>query len=464
MKKALISLAFAALPLAAFAQADDAALVERGKWVATASDCAACHTNHAKHGPEYGGGLVLQSPIGGVVATNISPSKEFGIGSWTEEEFTRAVRKGVSPNGYLYPAMPYTAYAGITDEDMHALWTYLTKGVAPVDEAPAEKTDLPFPFNIRASMMGWNMLYGGGEPYKAADVAPGAPKRGEYLANALAHCQTCHTPRGELMGEDGSRFLAGADLDGWHAPNITSDEISGIGGWSRDELVAYLRDGAAHGKSQAAGPMAEAISLSLRHLDEEDLGAIADYLKTVPPIRDADQTVPAYGFAGTAPVDLGTLDYAIDRTPEAMADGTGADGAHLYVSACASCHQLNGQGTADQFYPSLTGNRALGSMSPNSAVMAILNGVHRETNSYTVSMPAFGSELTDAQVAAVSNYVFARFGNPDLNVTPERVAMMRAGAVETPLIVKAVPYLIAVGILVVLGVVLLLWRRTRTAG
>jgi len=447
-----------ALPLmlsaSAHAQAaSDARTLEHGAYVARAADCMACHT--AGDGTPYGGGYVIASPMGNIYATNISPSKRYGIGDWTEARFARAIRTGVTPHGHLYPAMPYPAYAGMTDDDVHALYVYLMHGVKPVDRPPEHVTALDFPFSQRWIMAGWNILFGTQTPIPAAETKAGAPRRGEYLVKVLAHCSTCHTPRNALMGESQKHFLAGGSLGGWHVPNITSDSVTGIGGWSHDELVAYLRSGAAHGKSQAAGAMAEAVEHSLRFLSDDDLGAIADYLKTVPAIREAGQSVPSYARTKPKPDDLAMLDHAVDRQPDAMANGASLNGRDLFVGACASCHQLNGQGTADQFYPSLTANTATGGATPQNLVLAILKGVHRTTNDGTVAMPAFQEELTDAQVSAVADYVFQRFGNPALRITPEQVTEIRKGGETRPFLLTIAPIATYAGLLVLALLVVL---------
>ncbi|WP_339109885.1 cytochrome c [Thioclava sp. GXIMD4216] len=420
-------------------------LIAQGRYIATAADCAACHT--APGGKDMAGGYAIASPMGAIIASNITPSKEFGIGNWSEEQFAKALRQGVAPDGHLYPAMPYTAYAGMTDADVHALYSYLMQQVQPVDVAPAQQTQLGFPYDQRWLMAGWNLMFAGGTPAQAADVAPGAEGRGAYLVNVLGHCQTCHTPRNLLMGETSSAYLGGADLNGWHAPNITSDKISGIGGWSKDEIVSYLRSGAAHGKAQAGGAMAEAVGKSFRHLSDADLEAIADYLKTVPAIHAEGQTIPSYGVTKAADVQMMAFDAPIDHAPRAMADGSSTDGAEIYAGACSSCHQLDGAGTADQFYPSLSANSATGGLSAANLVMAVTNGIHRETNGYTVSMPAFGDTLSDPQIAAVSNYVLTSFGNKDLSVTAQDVAQMKAGG-PTPWLLRATPWLLGGAVLV----------------
>lgn len=410
-----------------------AQVIARGEYVARMADCAACHVG--ADGSPYAGGYEIASPLGTIVATNISPSREFGIGGWSEEVFARAIRKGVTPHGYLYPAMPYPSYAGMSDEDVHALYMYLTHAVKPVERGPTVSTNLPFPFNLRWLMTGWNAVFSRQRPMDHAMTAPGGAERGRYLVEVVGHCSNCHTPRNLAMAEDHSKFLAGAAVGGWFAPNITSDPVSGIGGWSEDELVTYLRTGAVVGKSQAAGGMAEAIEHGLRHLADDDLRAIAQYLKSVPPIREVGQTEPAYGVAFAQPSNFEALNLGHDRSPAAMTDGASTQGEQIYVAACAACHQLHGEGTLDQFYPSLYANTATGGTSPRNLVMAIVKGVHRETNDGAVVMPAFGAELNDAQIAAVSNYVLSRFGNPDLSVSAAEVGAYRVG-LEEPLLVK----------------------------
>lgn len=467
-------LAATVLPVGAYAQTQrstqastvtngdaDAALIAKGRYLATAADCAACHTAPKSVTP-FAGGYVIDSPMGGIVSSNITPSLSNGIGGWTEAEFTKAVRQGVSPQGNLYPAMPYPNYSTISDEDMHALWAYFHNGVKPVDQTPETKTSLAFPFNQRWLMMGWNLFFARGTPANPADVAPGGPKRGAYLVRSLEHCEACHSPRNMLMGENFGDFLGGGDLGGWKAPNITSDAVSGIGGWSNQDIVDYLRTGTAHGKAQAAGPMAEAVSHSLRFLSNDDLLAIATYLKSVPAVRTPGQLQPAFGVADAQPVALGALDRSIDRDPKSMTDATSLDGQRLYVAACASCHQMNGQGTKDQFYPSLTHNSATGGITPANLVMAITQGIDRQTNGGTVSMPAFSDQLSNAQIAQVSDYVLQRFGNTRLHVSESDVVQLRQGG-NKPFLLQAVPYLIGISIavclLVIVAIVMLLRRR-----
>lgn len=449
-----ISLAFALAAaftvIAGPASSADADMVARGKYVATASDCVACHT--APGGAAMAGGLPLATPIGAIIATNITPSKENGIGNYTLEQFDRAVRKGVRADGKnLYPAMPYTAYAQLTDDDIAALYAYFMNEVAPVNTNSPE-TKLPFPFNIRLSMAAWNLLFLDSGPYKPDPAQSAEWNRGAYLVQGPAHCGTCHTPRNLFMAENTSSEMAGGEVGPWHAPNITSDANSGIGGWSIEELVAYMRDGHT-AKSQAAGPMAEAIDHSLRFLTEEDLQAMAVYLKTVPAVRDAADTQPVYAW-GSPSDELASI-----RGVPLPQDLNAMTGPQLYDAYCATCHQAQGQGSLEGALPSLLHNTALGRENTNNLVMVILDGLQRQPD---VLMPGFAKELSDTRIATLSSYLVQHFGNPAAKVTAAQVATLRAGPANS-ILVTLVQAAMAVGLLVViLSIVLwLLWRKKK---
>jgi mono/diheme cytochrome c family protein len=453
-------------------------VAKRGEYVARAADCAACHTASAKDGKPYAGGYAIGSPLGTIYATNITPSKQAGIGNWTEQQFAKAVREGVAADGHhLYPAMPYTDYSGITDDDIHALYVYLTTRVAPVDDAPKHTTQLGFPFNVRASMAGWNLLFAD-KPDTQAPNLKDPLARGRYLVDALGHCGSCHTPRNVLMATDKSLYLSGGEVAGWYAPDITSDPVAGIGAWSVDELAHFLKTGHAAGKAQAAGGMAEAIEHSLRYLSDDDLYAMASYLKTVPAQGTAGQMTPAFDH-GQPPAKEYDFDGPNSRTgvrDAAAVTPMGAallasrtftetpkvrEGARLYADACASCHQPDGSGTADHYYPSLFHNSTVGAERPNNLVMTILHGVDREGGDGPTYMPAFGKDMTDAQVAAVASYVAQRFGNASLKMDERLVGELRAGGPEPAIKRLAPALLIALGAVVVLLILWLLLRRSR---
>lgn len=435
------------------ADEDSRALLERGRYLALLADCQACHS--ARGGQPFAGRREIHTPMGPVFASNITPSLKYGIGSYSEAQFSAALRRGKRADGAnLYPAMPYTAYRGISDGDIHALYTYFREGVAPAEQA-VPPTRLPFPFNWRALMSLWNGLYLG--PAEPPTAGGKGIDHGRYLVDVLGHCGTCHTPRNALMAEVDGGYLGGSAVAGWYAPNITSDPLSGIGAWSEDDLVHYLRTGHLEGRGQAGGGMAETVGDSLRHLDEGDLREMASYLHGVSPIHDPRQSVQRSAFPGHQEPPSG-LEPLLERDPESLANSDVLDGARLYNAACASCHQIDGAGTENQFYPSLSHNSATGDLQAGSLVMAILRGVQRHTNSYQVAMPAFADQLDDRQVAVLSNYVLQRFGNPALQVSAEDVAEFRAGGAP-PMLLRALPYGMMLLVLVLLLAGLTLGRR-----
>ena len=430
------------------ATAADAAteLVQRGEYLATAGDCIACHT--APGGKPMAGGLSLATPIGALVSTNITPSKTHGIGNYTLAEFSDALRKGVRADGrHLYPVMPYTAYAKVNDEDMQALYAYFMQAVAPVDSAPPA-TPLPFPFNLRGAMAVWNRLFLDRAVFVPDPRQSPQWNRGAYLAQGLAHCGTCHTPRNLLMAEKPTLLLGGGVVGAWQAPNITSDVNSGVGGWSEAELLAYLRNGQASGKAQAGGPMAEVIDNSLRHLSEADVRAIAVYLKSVPAQHDPADTQPAYAW-GAAGNDLGAI-----RGTAWPARRDELTGAQLYDAHCATCHQASGQGSFDGGLPPLFHNVALGRANTDNLVLVMLEGLRRHSQGEEVRMPGFAAELTDVQMATLGNYLLQRYGNPKARISAAQVQALRGSAGVSTWLVWAAR--VGVG----LAVLLLVWVAT----
>jgi mono/diheme cytochrome c family protein len=431
----------------------DAGLIERGRYLATAADCIACHGS--KPGAEFAGGLALATPLGQIYATNITPSKQHGIGNYSEQDFERAVRKGIRADGaHLYPAMPYTSYAGITDADMQALYAYFMQGVKAVDQAPAQQTALPFPFNIRLSMWAWNLLFLDSKPFSANPQDSEALNRGRYLATALAHCATCHTPRNLLMAEQSSAELQGSSLGTWFAPNITNDMQAGIGNWSQAEIVSYLKTGRVEGKAQAAGPMAEAIDHSLQHLNDGDLNAIASWLRTVKGASATGQTAKVEA----KPAATAALSYEEQVRGAPLPDDRKLwSGAQLYDAYCASCHQANGGGSRG--LPSLSGNRALQHGNADNLIMVMLDGIERLPEVPGAAMPAFSTLLSDDEIARIGSFVMQQYGPAASTVSSDRVTALRAGGSPSPL--KMLSYAIPVGGLLLLIVLWLAWRHQR---
>ena len=449
MKSSLLA---AAVWVATSAFAADQTQVEQGRYLATAGDCVACHT--APGGASMAGGLALASPMGAIYSTNITPSKTHGIGNYTLAQFSDALRHGKRADGAnLYPAMPYTAYAKTSDEDIAAMYAYFMQGVAPVDSA-APATSLPFPFNIRASLGVWNAMFHDATPFKADASKTPEWNRGAYLSQGLAHCTTCHTPRTALMAEDQKRSLGGAEIGGWNAPNITSD-ASGIASWTEEDLVKYMSGQPVPGKGMASGPMAEAIDHSLKHLTPEDLKAIAVYIKSVPAVATAGVKQGADSF-GAQTDALDTL-----RGTELPANYDAMTGAQIYDAYCATCHQAQGQGSEDGSLPALFNNTTLGHKATNNLVQVMLHGVERH-GADTV-MPGFAHELSDKQMASLGNYLLASYGNPEAQVTEQQVAQLRnpAAAAGDSSLVTMARFGIAVVVIVILAIIAFLATRRR---
>ena len=458
----LLLVACVAAPAGAAAQSFPADVVAKGQYLATASDCMACHTAH--QGQAMAGGLVLSSPVGDIVSTNITPSRLHGIGNYTEQQFSDALRKGIRADGApLYPAMPYTSYAVMTDADVHALYAYFMQGVPAVDKASPE-TRLPFPMNIRWSMKAWNALFLQTKPLQDDPARPAQWVRGRYLVLGAAHCSACHTPRGFLMQEQAGQAMAGAQVGQWYAPNITSHATAGIGSWSAAELVEYLRTGRLQGKAQAAGSMAEAITFSFSHMTDDDLKAIATYIKDVPPLAGDGQAAAATRFnQGQPGNDLAALrghGYAAGLAGQHL-------GAQVYSANCASCHGASGQGSQDGYYPSLFHNSA--TVNSNNLLATILLGVDRETEHGHVFMPPFGAQanavtsLSDDQVAALANYIQVSYGSGAPTVKAEDVALVRHGGPGSSLLLLA-RLGMGAGAVVLVVLVILFLRRRRARG
>ena len=378
------------------AQAED--LVARGKYLAQAADCAACHV-----GPDgkLSGGRAFRSPFGTIHATNITPDTKSGVGAYTDDEWVSALQEGVGRGGkHLYPAMPYTNYTQMSRDDALAIKAYVM--TLPASSATPPDNDLRFPFNMRFLMVFWNFLYNPDQRFAPDTARDAAWNRGAYLAEALGHCQQCHTPRNFLQGLKSGRAYAGAVQQGWMAYNITADAQSGIGGWSEADLAAYLATGHADNHGAASGPMAEAVSYSLRNLTQQDIAALAHYVKAIPAIRTEVLPAPAH--------------VAEDEL-----------GARIFEGACASCHRLNGTG-AQYTAAALAGDQAAADPSATNLVQIILNGGQLSTAQGDLAMPAFADGYTDTELAAVANYTVEHFGQRTGHATAAQIGKARATA------------------------------------
>jgi mono/diheme cytochrome c family protein len=384
-----------------------ASLVQRGEYLAHLADCAVCHT--AKGGREYAGGFAFTLPFGTIYSTNITPDKETGIGNYSDADFLNAVHRGIRRDGRpLYPAMPYASYTYMTDADALAIKAYLF-GLAPV-HAPRRHDTLAFPFNQRRLVTMWSWFFNADSRFQPNTAMSPAWNRGAYLSEALAHCGECHTPRTLAFSLDNRRKFAGAVAGGWSAYNITSDSGTGIGAWSNDALMAYLAEGHALGHGTASGSMGEAVDNSFAGMPQDDVRAMLAYLRTVPARSSSD--LPA------------TLAPPASASPKLPALAGNALGLHVFEGACAACHGWTGQSPISPF-ATLTGARAVNDPDAVNVAQIVISGTRRTTPAGALSMPAFGAALSDAEIAAVANYITARFGAKPSSVTGKDIADLR---------------------------------------
>jgi mono/diheme cytochrome c family protein len=398
--------------------------VERGRYLATAADCAGCHT--ANPDQPFAGGVAIATPLGTLVTPNITRDAATGIGAWSDEEFYRALHEGVGRSGEnLYPTMPYTAYTRLRREDVLAIKAYLWS--LPPIRQPNAPHHLRFPFNERRLLALWKLLNFRDGEFRPDGAQTDSWNRGAYLVTALGACGECHTPRNWMQGLESHADLAGGMSEGWQAYNITPDPVGGIGDWSNAEIAAYLASGVAPRKAAAAGPMAGVVERSTSLLPAPDLADIVTYLRTLPALRSRTDAKSrfSWGVRKDEVIDLRgveNLDHPTGRT--------------LYFGNCASCHGADGGGTRDGAYPALVGNTIVGATQADNMILCVLGGVRRNVSGELVAMPAFAAQLNDGEIAALANYVLLKYGDTiAFPVTPERVGALRAGQMTTPAIV-----------------------------
>jgi mono/diheme cytochrome c family protein len=384
------------------------ARVQRGRFLTVAGDCMPCHS--APGGKPFAGGLSFVTPFGTIYSPNITPDKKHGIGNWNDKQFYASLHEGISPGGsllvfprYLYPAMPYTSYAKLSKPDVLAIAAYL-KAIPAVASAPPPN-DLHFPFNIRAGLLTWRLLFFSTAPVKFQKSWSPAVRNGAYLAEALGHCTECHSPRNILFAIKQDQSLAGARILGepWYAPNISSSKTDGVGGWSKQVLVSYLRHGGNMQQGSAFGPMKSVVDYSLSQIPKSEIEDIADYLQTATPPR---------------------------TSPHAKTIATAAQlaqGKKLYEANCAACHQSNGAGIANVF-PNLAGNQAAWGGAADNLIGVMLGGMI-PWHANGPAMPAFDATLNDHQIAAIANYVRTAWHNPGVaDATAATVLALRKTA------------------------------------
>ncbi|MBK4724709.1 cytochrome c [Erwinia sp. MYb375] len=393
---------------ASLAQADDS-LVKQGEYISRLGDCGACHTIPGK--PAFSGGLAIESNLGTIYSTNITPDKAHGIGNYSEQQFSDAVRKGVLPDGTrLYPAMPYPAYAKITDADMHALYTYFMQGVKASDEQPPE-TDLSFPFSQRWGMRFWNWAFASDKPFQPIGGATAEVNRGAYLVESLGHCGSCHTPRGLAMNEKAldssdSAFLSGGSLNGWDVPSLR-----GLPRWSEQETVEYLATGR-NDKAAVGGEMTSVIEHSTSWMTEADLKAISAYLKFI----GGNPAAPAAANTAVSATEA-KLTAAKNLTP----------GERLYLDNCGACHFVTGKG-APRIFPELDQATIVNAGDPTGLIHTILAGAQQPSTAKapsTLVMPGFAGRLSDDEVAQLATFIRQGWSNKAEAVSVDQVKEVR---------------------------------------
>ncbi|MFZ4876673.1 c-type cytochrome [Janthinobacterium sp. Mn2066] len=383
-------------------------LIARGAYLSRAGDCMACHTTRG--GVPYAGGRALQTPFGQVMSPNITPDRETGIGSWTADDFWRALHNGKSKDGRLLtPAFPYTNYTKVRREDSDALYAYF-QSLPPQRQANLPHA-LRFPYNQQIALAAWRALYFKPAVYQAAPGQSMEWNRGGYLVEGLGHCSACHSSRTTLGGSNDGLSGGLIPVLGWYAPSLTSDAEAGLGDWETEHIVQLLKTGVSP-RATVFGPMAEVVRQSLQHLDEPDVRAMAVYLKSLPGPAQAVKAAP--------------------RDNSTAAQAQLSAGAKLYETHCASCHQADGKGVPPG-YPPLAGNRALTTVSAVNAIRIVLNGGFAPGtagNPRPYSMPPFGPVLDDREVAAVVTYLRASWGNDAAAVSSLEVNKYRSVPLE----------------------------------
>ncbi|KWV51514.1 alcohol dehydrogenase [Bradyrhizobium macuxiense] len=380
-------------PVWAYAQQQpaDPAVIAKGEYLARAGDCIACHT--AREGKTFAGGLAMKTPFGTLYTSNITPDPQTGIGTWTSDQFYQMMHNGRFPDGGLvYPAMPFASYTKVTREDSDAIFAYL-RTVPPVKQ-PNKPHELTFPFNNRSLILGWRTLF-----FKEGEFKPDPSKsdewnRGAYLVEGLGHCGMCHTAINALGGSSESQAFEGGliPMQNWYAPSLTSNKEAGLGEWTIEEITDYLRKGVS-AKGAVYGPMAEVVYNSLQYLNDDDVRAMAIYLK---------------GLAqGSSP------EKAQPPMPSAESSLLLSFGKQIYDRECALCHGANGQGMPPD-YPPLAGNQSIQMVSSVNAIRMVLNGGYppgTAGNPMPYGMPPFAQKLSDDEVAAVVTYIRGAWNN-----------------------------------------------------
>ena len=407
---AALALGAASAPASAPALADD--LVAKGEYLTRAADCAGCHT--VPGSPMYAGGRAFTLPMGTVHAPNITPDPKTGIGGYTDEEWLKALQKGVARDGrHLYPAMPYASYTKMSREDALAIKAYLFS-LKPVETVPTPAATMKFPYDQRWGLAFWNMVNAPNTRLEPDSAKSAAWNRGAYLVEALGHCGECHTPRNFMQGLKDAKAFAGANQQGWLAYNLSSDKQAGLGGWSDEQLASYLSTGQAPGRGPASGPMAEVIQYSLRYLTQDDIKAMVAYLRDRPAQPDGPPAV-----------------QGVPKAVALSASSGDSPGAHLYNQACAGCHLPDGKGRQSP-WAALGGTHSTGDVNGTNLVQVLAHGSQMETAQGLVFMHSFTGGYSDRELAAIANYTISQMSGRQGQVTPQQIGAARGTDAHKP--------------------------------
>jgi mono/diheme cytochrome c family protein len=375
-----------------------------GEYLARAGDCVACHTE--TNGKPFAGGRAMVTPFGSLFVPNITPDDETGIGKWTADDFYRMMHTGVSRDGaLLYPAMPFASYTKVTRADSDAIYAYLM--AAPPVKQANRPHELRFPFNNRELLLGWRTLYFREGEYVADPKQNAEWNRGAYLVQGLGHCAMCHTAINALGGSSESKAFEGGMIpnQNWYAPSLTSNREAGLGNWEIKDIVDLLQVGASH-RGTVYGPMAEVVYNSLQYMRDDDVKAMAVYLKALPQ-RESEPP----------PTSQARL---VD--PKAMELGRA-----VYATQCTVCHGNEGKGYPPA-YPPLAGNQSITMASPVNSIRMVLNGGYApgtKKNPRPHGMPPFSHILNDDQVAAVVTYIRVAWENSGTPVSAAQANDLR---------------------------------------
>ncbi|HEY2256238.1 MAG TPA: cytochrome c [Variovorax sp.] len=399
------------LPKTAQAFTATAAQVERGRYLALVGNCAGCHT--ARGGAAYAGGVGIETPFGTVFTSNLTPDPDAGIGDWSAAHFWRAMHNGRSKDGrLLYPAFPYTSFTRVTREDSDAIYAYLrTVPPAPVPNLPHR---LRFPYDTQWALAAWRALF-----FTPGSMAPVAARsaewnRGAYLVDGLGHCIACHGTRNSLGATEDRLGLAGGliPIENWYAPSLNSPHEAGVANWATEDVVALLKSGRSP-RGSVMGPMADVVFQSTQHMDDDDLRAMAVYLKALPEV--APPAAPAL-------LQVGSGGAPERRDPRIMERGE-----KVFDQRCAYCHGDRGQGAVGA-YPPLAGNRAVLMGSTANLIQIVRHGGFLPStagNPRPYGMPPFGPVLDDDDIAAVLSFVRGSWGNDARPVTQRDMMLAR---------------------------------------